>query len=124
MMANRSIFKQMLEALELVTLSEANCSHPDHWSGRVDERDMHSDTCNLVTVAIAQAKSRLEAEGNIMGRKELEELRRQAEQAIADAGCFTETMGCAVIAKAIIYAGETIAERLERIEAQIADVSR
>ena len=59
-----------------------------------------------------------------MGRNELEELRRQAEQAIADAECFTDTTGHAAIAKAIMYAGETIAERLERIEAIIADVSR
>ena len=48
-----------------------------------------------------------------MGRNELEELRRQAEQAIADAECFTDTAGQAAIAKAIMYAGELLATRLE-----------
>ena len=48
-----------------------------------------------------------------MGKHELEHLRKEAEQAIADAECFTDTAGFAAIAKTLMYGFEMLAARLD-----------
>ena len=48
-----------------------------------------------------------------MGKHELEHLRKEAEQAIADAGRWSGNAGWAAVAKTLMYVGELLADRLE-----------
>ena len=54
-----------------------------------------------------------------MGKHELAELRKQAERATTDADRFTDFAGQVAIAKAIMYAGELLADRLDTPAPQV-----
>ena len=47
-----------------------------------------------------------------MGKHELEHLRKEAEQAIADADRWSGNAGWAAVAKTLMYVGELLADRL------------
>ena len=47
-----------------------------------------------------------------MGKHELEHLRKEAEQAIADAGRWSGNAGWAAVAKTLLYVGELLADRV------------
>ena len=47
-----------------------------------------------------------------MGKHELEHLRKEAEQAIADAGRWSGNAGWAAVAKTLMYVGELLADRV------------
>ena len=51
-----------------------------------------------------------------MGKNELEHLRKEAEQAIADAARWPANAGWAAVAKTLMYVGELLADRLEGLE--------